>query len=111
MPKSVIDQLKALDEQRTKLLDGARSEALQKAQAAVDELNELGFSYVLREGDGRGKRAGSRKGTRQVDPNKACPICGFITDPPHDGRAHRAQGEKKRPFSADELSGMGLRRT
>ena len=49
---SVLDQLKKLDEQRAKLLDGAKEEALGKAKAAIAELNELGFSYKLVQGDG-----------------------------------------------------------
>lgn len=48
---SVIEQLKKLDEQRAKLLDGAKQEALAKAESAIKELNELGFHYQLVAGD------------------------------------------------------------
>lgn len=108
MAKSVAEQLRVLDEQRTKLLDGAKQEALTKAREAVDELNALGFSYVLSSSGRTG--GGSRRGTRQVDPNKPCPICGFVTSPPHDGRAHRSQNGKKKPFTAEELSTMNMRK-
>ena len=38
---------------------------------------------------------------------EACPICGFQTTPPHDGRTHRYQ-KKKAPLSAAELKEKGL---
>ena len=47
---SVLDQLKALDEQREKLINDAKAEALAKAEEAVAALNELGFNYRLVEG-------------------------------------------------------------
>jgi hypothetical protein len=40
---SVLEKLKALDAQRTQLLEGAKQEALDKAEKAVAELKELGF--------------------------------------------------------------------
>lgn len=107
MAKSIADQLRALDDQRTKLLAGAKEEALGKVREAVDELNALGFSFVLQD---TGRSRASRKGTRQVDPNRPCPVCGFRTDPPHDARRHRGQGEKKRPFTAEELTALGMRK-
>ena len=47
---TVLEKLKALDAQRAQLLDGAKKEALDKAEKAVAELNELGFHYSLVEG-------------------------------------------------------------
>jgi hypothetical protein len=47
---SVLEKLKALDSQRAELLEGAKKEALDKAEKAVAELNELGFNYRLVEG-------------------------------------------------------------
>ena len=46
----VLDQLKALDEQRAKLFEGAKNAALEKAKEAIEELNALGFHYRLAEG-------------------------------------------------------------
>lgn len=100
----LLQQLKALDEQRAQLIDGAKKEALQKAQEAVDELNALGFAYHLTEGEV--KRA-TRKGTRQIK-DAECPVCKFKTAPPHDARKHRSQGENKRAFSQKQLEEMGL---
>jgi len=103
---SVIDQIRALDEQKAKLLDGAKSEALGAAQQAIEALNSLGFNYRLIEGSRRS--SGDRKGTRKVS-GGPCPICGFKTTPAHDGRAHPAQ-ETKEPFTAAELNERGYER-
>jgi hypothetical protein len=40
---SILEKLKALDAQRAQLLEGAKKEALDNAERAVAELNELGF--------------------------------------------------------------------
>ena len=50
---SVLDELKTLDEQRTMLLEGAKAEALQRAEKAIADLNELGFHYSLNDESGR----------------------------------------------------------
>ena len=47
---SVLDKLKALDEERAKLLEDAKKEALEAAHKAIEDLNELGFDYRLVEG-------------------------------------------------------------
>jgi hypothetical protein len=100
---SVLEQLKKLDEQRQKLLDGAKQEALAKAEAAVVELNAIGFSYRLVEGSGAGKKG---KGTRNTDPSKKhCNVCDMAG---HDGRAHRSQGKNKKKFTAAELKELDL---
>src|ERR1700722_12934376 len=44
---TVLEKLKALDAQRAQLLDDAKKEALDNAEKAVAELNELGFLYTL----------------------------------------------------------------
>jgi hypothetical protein len=44
---SVLDRIKALDAEKAKLLDEAKSEALQAATAAIKTLSELGFHYRL----------------------------------------------------------------
>jgi hypothetical protein len=104
---TVLEKLKALDAQRAQLLDDAKKEALDNAEKAVAELNELGFHYTLTE------RATSTQGAPRKATSKAqapkrqkkdvpCPICNFKTDPPHDGRMHRSQKTKK-PFTVEEL--------
>ena len=102
MATTALDQLRKIDEQRNKILEGAKSEALARVHEALEELNGLGFSYALHEDGGRK----GRRGVRQKS-DGPCPICKFKTNPPHDGRRHRAQGDRKVPFSASDLASMG----
>jgi hypothetical protein len=102
--KSAIQRIRDLDAERTSIFDQAKEEALEKAKAAVAELNGLGFNYTLTSGAKEAK-AGP-KGKRTIKA-AACPICEFQTTPPHDGRTHRNQ-KKKGPFSAAELKEKGL---
>lgn len=111
---SHLDRIRQLDEERGRIMGMAKEEALGRANEAIRALNDLGFNYRLSEGApnrrSTDRAQGSRKGTRQVNAERPCPICGFRTDPPHDARAHRAQGNKKRAFTADELSAKGMRK-
>lgn len=43
----VLEQLKELESQKSKLVNAAKSDALKRAKSAVAELNALGFSYRL----------------------------------------------------------------
>jgi hypothetical protein len=110
---SVLDKLKALDEQRAKLLEDAKKEALDKAHKAIAELNALGLNYRLVEGSGPSTaRRQPRERTKGEAPKRQardvpCLICEFKTEPHHDGRAHRSQ-EPKRPFTEEELAERGL---
>jgi hypothetical protein len=107
---SVLDELKALDAKRAELLEGAKKEALDKAEKAVAELNELGFHYSLAEGEARAPRkAGRTEGVKRQSRDAPCPICHFKTDPHHDGRAHRSQ-ETKKPFTGAELTKWGYKK-
>ena len=104
MANTALDQIKKLDDQRHKLRDHARQEALAKAHEALEDLNALGFTYVIAEG--RSKAKGQRKSVREKK-DAPCPICDFKTSPPHDGRRHRSQGNKKQPFTNQELAANG----
>jgi hypothetical protein len=42
-----IARIKALDAEKSKLIESAKSEALERAKQAVADLNALGFSYSL----------------------------------------------------------------
>jgi hypothetical protein len=107
---SVLEKIKALDAQRAQLLEGAKKEALDNAEKAVAELNELGFHYTLTEGASvststsaaRAPRKTASQAPKRQKKDVPCPICNFKTDPPHDGRMHRSQKAKK-PFSVEEL--------
>jgi hypothetical protein len=102
---SILEELKALDAQRAQLLEGAKKEALDKAEKAVAELNELGIDYRLVE-SASPRRAASQAPKRQAR-DLPCPICKFKTTPHHDGRMHRSQKSKK-PFTVEELMEKGL---
>jgi hypothetical protein len=104
--KSAIQRIKDLDAERASIFDHAKEEALEKAKAAVAELNALGLDYTLTNGAAKAAKAGSGKGKGTIKA-AACPICEFQTTPPHDGRTHRNQ-KKKGPFSAAELKEKGL---
>lgn len=109
MTASIFDQIRELDEKKSKLIEGAKAEAMKKVNDAIADLNLLGFNYRLAEGSYSASRADSRKGTRQVS-DKACPICEFKTEPAHDARRHRHQPEgHKQPFTAEELTKFGLK--
>ena len=83
----------------------AKQQAMDRVNTALKNLNSLGFNFRRTEG---GRGTGSRRGTRQVNTTRPCPICGFLTNPPHDARAHRSQGDKKKAFTAEELSAKGM---
>ena len=105
---TVLEKLKALDAQRAQLLEGAKKEALDNAEKAVAELNELGFHYTLTEGAStssaapRAPRKAAAQAPKRQPRDLPCPICEFKTTPHHDGRMHRSQKTKK-PFSVEEL--------
>jgi hypothetical protein len=109
---SVLEKLKALDAQRAQLLEDAKKEALDNAERAVAELNELGFHYSLVEGAAtasptRAPRKAASQAPKRQARDVPCPICKFKTTPHHDGRMHRSQKTKK-PFSVEELMEKGL---
>ena len=99
--KSAIQRIKDLDAERASIFEQAKEEALEKAKAAVAELNALGLNYTLSNGKGKQAKGGPATGKRAIKA-AACPICEFQTTPPHDGRTHRNQ-KKKGLFSAAEL--------
>jgi hypothetical protein len=106
---SVLEKLKALDAQRAQLLEGAKKEALDNAEKAVAELNELGFHYSLIEGatPARAPRKAASQAPKRQTKDLPCPICKFKTTPHHDGRMHRSQKPKK-AFTVEELMEKGL---
>src|SRR6202042_1350810 len=110
---TVLEKLKALDAQRAQLLDDAKKEALENAERAVAELNELGFHYSLVEGASvsastpRAPRKAASNAPKRQARDLPCPICHFKTTPHHDGRMHRSQKTKK-PFTVEELMEKGL---
>ena len=107
---TTLQQLKKLDEERTKLLEGAKADALARAEEAINELTALGFDYELVEPakETARKTRTVRKGmVPDHHPKGTCPICEYATKPPHDKRSHRSQTRKK-PFTDAELAERNL---
>ena len=61
--QSAIQRIKELDDERSKLFDQAKEEALQKATQAVADLNVLGLNYKLILGSGKGDEKQLKKAT------------------------------------------------
>ncbi|MCA0869280.1 hypothetical protein LCL97_00440 [Seohaeicola saemankumensis] len=69
--KDIDVQIAELEKQKQRLIEEQKQAALQKAQAAVDELKNLGFHYALVESQqatksGRGRRSGVRQDVLNV---------------------------------------------
>lgn len=62
----VLDQIRELEQQKQQLLATAKKEALDKANAAISELAELGFHYQLVESEAPPRRTGVRETVLQV---------------------------------------------
>jgi hypothetical protein len=95
-----VQKLARLDAERAEILASAKADALQKANEAVDELNALGFHYLLCE-------EGEKPSKKGEPSDAACPICLYKTTPVHDRRSHKKQAIKA-PFTDEELKQKGL---
>ncbi len=111
---TLLDKLRELNTQRDALLAEAKTEALANAEAAISQLNELGFSYFLGSHEtverpkARRAKIEGEKTARHIPKDVPCPICNFRTVRPHDRRSHRSQ-TKKRPFTDRELEALGMK--
>jgi hypothetical protein len=103
MTTSPLSQLRALEKQKSKLIESAKFELLQKIDKDLRALRDLGFDYALSK-----KRAHKRVNGKRLS-GRPCGICGFATEKPHDARSHRWQ-KPKAPFSDKELDGRNMRR-
>lgn len=97
--ETVLDLRKKYEDQ----LPAAIEDALRRAKKAVQELNELGVPYKL-------VKLNSSRELRGTVSETRCPVCKFKTDPPHDSRSHRFQGENKKPFTKRELEERAMRK-
>lgn len=92
--------LKAIAEAET-LKQSAIKELLAEIKDAEKKLTDLGYSQTTTKPAGKGKQV------RTVDPNAPCPICKFVTVPPHNGRQHRTI---KKAFNTAQLAELGLKK-
>lgn len=111
-PKEPTALQQALDfkQKYEALMNKAKEEALFAIDGYLAELEGLGFKYKIVPADEPAAPTTKTGITRQRDPNAPCDVCGFVTRPPHDGRKHRSQGDKKKPFTDAELSLLGLKK-
>ena len=64
--KSAIQRIKELDDERAKIFDQAKEEALQKATQAVADLNALGLNYQLTMGNAKTEEKQLKKPTAKT---------------------------------------------
>jgi hypothetical protein len=108
---TTIEKIKKLDDERAKLLESAKADALARAEEAINELTALGFEYELVEtarATARKPRTARKASGPDHHPKGTCPICEFATNPPHDKRSHKSQ-TKKKPFTDAELAEKGMK--
>ena len=105
--QTAADKYKALLEEANKFKDAAETELKNSVEDQIKQLNSLGFNYRLVEGNEPSRK--SEKKPREKS-DKPCGICNFKTNPPHDARlkAHRDQGEHKKPLNNKQLEEAGL---
>jgi hypothetical protein len=106
MAKSALEQIQELTAQMEKIKGEAFKEALAKAEAAVNELNALGYTYRLSQLEDRPSKTNRASGTRAPI---VCKVCNFATVPGHNARLHQKhQGNDHKPFTDGELAALGL---
>ena len=108
---SVLDQLKSLDEQRTKLLEGAKKEALEAAQKAIADLNALGFDFRLVEGPAQQEgHLGSVPRVKHQNVKRGIPLVQSASLGPNRTMTaeHIVRRRPKRAFTEEELKDKGL---
>ena len=82
--QSALQQIKKLDEERAKLLESAKNDALTRAEEAINELIALGFEYEIVEparGTARKTRTARKASAPDHSPKGTCPVCEYATIP------------------------------
>lgn len=98
---SPVERLAKVNAERASLFATIREEALKRIEGAIKDLAEVDAFYELVE-----KRNAPQ---HRASSQKACSTCKFLTNPPHNARAHKSQSVKA-PFTADELTLRNLTR-
>ena len=101
---SIVNEIEKLDARRGELIEQLRK-ASERVSSQLSKYIPAGVTELPRKA-----KEGYDRTRRTL--NRPCSICGFKTDPYHDGRlkAHRDQGEKKKPLSDTQLAELGMRR-
>jgi hypothetical protein len=107
--ESASERYKKALEAAEAIKSSAVEELKGQINSKIAELNVFGFDYSLMEA---GRKPATTKKTRTPSDKSTtpCPTCNFVTNPPHDNRlkAHRDQGEHKKPLNEKQLTEAGL---
>ena len=103
---SIVNELERLESRKGELLEQLRR-ARETVSASFDKYLPAGVKDMPAKVKESYNRA--RSGRTFDNP---CQICGFKTEPYHDGRlkAHRDQGKKKQPLTDSQLADLEMRR-
>jgi len=105
--KTSLQKALEFETKRDAIRQQAKEETITGIQEQLAQLAKLGFHYQLVEAGAPPKPA--KPAPKKDGEPKPCSICGFITVPPHDGRAHRSQ-QSKAPFTEAELAALNLKK-
>ena len=103
---SIVNELESLETRKGELL-----EQLRRAREAVSASIDKYLPASVKEMPAKVKEGYNRtRGGRTFD--RPCQICGFKTEPYHDGRlkAHRDQGKHKKALTDAQLTELEMRR-
>jgi hypothetical protein len=103
---TMLKRLSEIEAERQELIQGIEGKFIQDIRDQLRELEQFGLHYKIVRGD----RDRQQRTTRPLDPSKPCGVCGFVTEPPHDSRSHRFQGEEKKVFGVKELEQLKLKK-
>ena len=100
----IVNELEKLEARRGELLEQLRK-ASQTVTASLDK-----YLPGVKDLPRRVKESYDKARSRTFD--KPCQICGFKTEPYHDGRlkTHRDQGERKRPLTDAQLAELEMKK-
>jgi hypothetical protein len=101
-------ELEALMKRADEIRETAKASALDTIHQQIESLKRIGFFYnLVEQGQPRLNvpTNNGKGGAADFNPSRFCPLCQMQG---HDKRAHRGQSPNPRPFTKEELSGMGL---
>lgn len=120
-----VENVLSLKRQWESQREDAIKELLKQKRLIESQLKELGFTpepdflpvpassvQPFRSAEVKPmKRTKSARGGKPISSGTVCPICTVDPNNPvtgHDGRLHRGQGKRKRPFTKAEVAERGL---
>jgi hypothetical protein len=106
-----LDAYRKLEQERLQLREEIEQQLMQEVNERIATLQELGFTWKVVDETALARKAARTPRSNNSGPaSRPCVVCQFHTDPQHDARKHRYQGDAKLPFTADDLARLGMRR-